>query len=243
VNFEPSHWCGCLPSGNRPAPALQASASDDAPLYSWLDYALPTYNQAGPSCVGQAWANWLELMLRRYVSRTVLKPGEQLSGEQIWKRGRELYHGGDLRGGLKIPQGFVALRDLGFIPPDSRLIEIAPDWSSVGAALYATPLVQGHHVHAGWQTPAPQSGCLDHQPAPTRADGYHATLRIGRLVQDRTRFYLSQNSWGPSWGWHGCFLMTEAEDQEGRMQDGPYTIALPAGWEAWQGWKGALLTP
>jgi hypothetical protein len=180
-------------------------------------------------------------MLRRYAEEDPFKPGDQISGEMIWKRGREMFHRGNMDGGLELPQGFEAMRDLGLIPPESQLLAISPDWASVGYALLSTPLVQGHHVHQGWENPDPKSGCIDHAYAPTAADGYHATLRIGRLVQDGTKFYVNLNSWGPAWGWYGLYIMTEAEDQEGRMPDGPYTANLPAGWTSWEGWKKGVI--
>ena len=218
-----------------------SGAAPEAPIFCWFRWCLPTVNQNGASCVGQAWANWLELMLRRYAEEDPFQPGEQISGEQIWRRGRELFYGGDMSDGLELPEGFEAMLSLGLIPPDSQLLAVDPDWASVGYALMSTPLVEGHKVHRGWASPNRQSGCIDHSPRPIRADGYHATLRIGRLEQDNTRFYVSQNSWGPSWGWHGLFLMNEAEDKEGRVPDGPYTANLPAGWTDWEDWKKGVV--
>jgi hypothetical protein len=242
--FDPRNWQGAIaadPAEILPVPTLRAStAIGDAPLFCWFRYCLPTYNQIGPSCVGQAWANWLELMLRRYSETEPFKPGQQISGEMIWRRGREMFYQ-NMDSGLLLPQGFDAMRDLGFIPPESQLLAVDPNWESTGHALLGTPLVQGHHVHKGWANPDPASGCIDHSGMPTQADGYHATLRIGRLIQDGIRFTVNLNSWGPAWGWHGLFVMTEAEDAECRMEDGPYTANLPAGWQQWEGWKEGVI--
>lgn len=242
--FVPVNWQGALsPAGEPPdVPRLYAStAVPDAPLFCWFKWCLPTYNQIGPSCVGQGWANWLEMMLRRYREDDPFKPGEQISGEAIWKRGREMFWKGRMNGGLYLPQGLEAMKDLEYVPPESPLMGVEPDWASVGYALRETPLVQGHHVHAGWENPDPQSGCLDHAPAPTNADGYHCTLRMGRLVQSGRRFYVGQNSWGTTWGWRGLFVMTEDEDAEGRMSGPLYTANLPAGWTSWDGWKKGVI--
>ena len=242
--FDPRKWQGALPvlpGGESHALILASEPPYPAPIFCWFPWCLPTYNQQGPSCVGQAWANWLELMLRRYAAKDPFRPGEQISGERIWKRAREMFYGGNMEDGIELPQGFAAMVDLGLVPPEAQLLAIDPDWESVGFALGSTPLVQGHHVHKGWDNPDPESGCIDHSSFPTAADGYHATLRIGRLVQENIRFYISMNSWGQTWGWHGLYLMTEAEDAEGRMEDGPYTANLPAGWTSWEGWKKGVI--
>jgi len=234
--FNPRLWTGAIADHTK-SPALIASAGiPDAPLLCWFRQCLPTYNQNGPSCVGHAWANWLELMLRRYSETEPFQPGEQISGEHIWLRGRDMFYT-NRKGGLTIRQGFEAMRNLGYIPPEATLLAVLPNWICVGYALQSTPLVQAHNVHPGWDQPDPASGCIDHSYTPTVADGYHATLRIGRLVQNGKRFYVGQNSWGPNWGWHGLFVMTESEDAEGIMTDGPYTANLPSGWTAWEDWR------
>jgi hypothetical protein len=179
-------------------------------------------------------------VLRRARGKYVTS-GKQISGEAIWKQGRAKYYNGDLDGGLYIDQGFLAALNLGIFPPDTRLIEIQHDWASVGKALLQAPIVQAHHIHMGWENPSYENGCIDHRESPRSSDGYHATVRIGRLVQDGRRFYLSQNSWGRSWGFHGCFCMTEAEDAEGLMPDGLYQAALPNDWEHWDGWVPYLV--
>lgn len=213
---------------------------DDAPLAAWFNHCLPATNQNGPSCVGQAWANWLELMLRCYVGRGVLAPGEQIDGEAIWRRGRELFWGGTLDDGLYLSHGFHAMLDLGILPPGTELVQVAQDWRSIGRALLHTPLVQGHVVHEGWLHPDPRNGCLDHAPAPVGNGAGHATLCVGRLVKDGQRYRAGQNSWGTSWGWHGLFVLTDEEDAEGRMNDGPYTAVLPDDWTSYPGWRKAV---
>lgn len=240
-------WNGALPvpasaRSSTPGAALcelPLPAKREVPLYSWIRDVLPAESQNGPSCVGQAWANWLEAMLRRWARGAVPLGRWQLDGERVWRRARELFWNGDLSGGIYLSQGYAALIDLGWIPPDSKLRKIPEDWSSLGVALLEGPIVQAHQVHAGWYRPAPQNGCIDHKPEPTDADGYHATLLIGRSVRMEhgvtTRYLEGLNSWGERWGWHGCYLMTEAEWLEGLMPGGIYTADVYL--QKWTGWR------
>lgn len=240
---DPSYWCGALARPGISCVNLEsAGASDDGPPPStWLPHAVPAENQNGDSCVGHAWANWIELMLRRHCGRQVLAEGEQIDGDAIWKYGRQRFWHGDLHGGLYLDQGFWACKELGLLPPGAELVQCLRGWRDQGVALEIAPLIVGHAVHDGWWKPDPKSGCLDHAPVAAGRNGYHATCRIGRLIQGDTHFYQGLNSWGSDWGWHGTFLMTESEDAEGRMSDGPYSAALPQGWESWEGWRAAII--
>jgi len=232
---------GRIPPAPRSPAARNASAASPR-LPVWFEYCVPTYEQDGASCVGHAWANWLELAVRRYQSREALLYGEQIDGARIWRRGRELFWRGDLSDGLYVHQGFHAMLDLGLLPPAARLRQVAPDWASVCAAMAAAPLVQAHRVHQGWQAPNRINGCLDHRYYPAADAGCHCTLRVGCLVQRERRFYASLNSWGPGWGWNGLFVMDEAEDAEGLLPESLYTVDLPAGWARhWIGWRRAIV--
>ena len=238
INFSqnPHDWRGCLPSYCESG-IMRSALSEDAKPFAWYPWALPTINQVGPSCVGQAWANWLELMLRRYVSRTIFAPGEQIDGHAVWVRGRELFYSGRLTGGMQLPQGFAAMMDLGILPPESLLVAVNKNWNSVCRQLAISPMVQGHHIHPGWFRADRVSGLIDHEPIPAQADGYHATLLMGTGMHGDRRFRVGQNSWGCDFANNGYFVMTDEEWFEGVMADGPYTVQLPEGWEKWQGWK------
>lgn len=208
-----------------------------APATNWFEWLAPTTNQRGESCVGQAWANWMECMLRRYVGKAALAPGEQLDGWAIWKKGREMFWNGSLDGGLYLAQGFAAAVELGILPCAARLARVSPHAADLAAALADTPLVQGHLVHEGWYRPLPLNGCLDHAPAPTDAAGGHATLLAGVLRQRGGLYWPFLNSWGADWGWNGLGLMSTEEWQEGWIGDGPVTAILPRGWETHRGWR------
>lgn len=235
-NPELMVWKGCKAKkrGKLPIP-LKAPAVKDS--FAWYDYCLPAQNQNGPSCVGQAWANWLECMLRRYVGRDRFAFGEQIDGELIWRRGRKLFWGNKMNGGLYLHQGFAAMMDLKMLPPGSMLSRVAPDWFSVSETLSKTPIVQAHHVHTGWYRPHKISGTISHTESPSEADGYHATLLIALGHHEGTPYRVGQNSWGKDYGRHGYFVMTEKEWFEGACPDGLFTAILPIGWERWPGWK------
>lgn len=245
LKFDPKDWQGAIPESlmylaGEPLSTIRADVGEEPPLFCWFPWCLPTISQRGSSCVGHAWANWLELMLRRY-NMHEFTPDHQIDGYMIWQRGADMFRGGDGSKGLCLNEGFKAMLDLELVPPDSRLVKVANDWESVGSALLSTPLIQGHKVHDGWEDPDPESGCIDHGHKPDAWDGYHCTLRIGRLQQKGQRFYAGQNTWGDHWAWNGLFIMTEEEDKVTGMSDGPLTIQLGTNWQTWEGWKKAVV--
>jgi hypothetical protein len=182
-------------------------------------------------------------MIKRFADGKAFADGWQLNGHAVWVHGREMYWNGDLTGGLYLPQGLNAMRDLGIIPPETRLVRVASDWDSVGFALLETPIVQGHAIHKGWFTASHENGCIDHEPMASGSNGYHCTMRIARLMQESFRFYALENSWGDDWAYNGYGVMTDAEDREGLMDDGLYTAKMPENWTAWTGWEKFLIKP
>lgn len=219
------HWCGAI---DRPGQIMVSSDSSASNVreVGWFEWCLPTYSQNGESCVGHSWANWIECVARKRMGDSFIPRGLQVNGEAIWKRGREMFWGGDMTGGLYLDQGCLAAVDLGILPPLATPVRVDRTVSAQSMQLTRTPLVVGHAVHAGWFNPSQENGCIDHAPRPTGADGYHATLRVGLLLQNGVWFFAGQNSWGAEWGWRGYFLMTAAEDIEGAMQDSPWTCDL-----------------
>jgi hypothetical protein len=233
-------WNGCLA---RPANIRRLSATNQIVPHNsqipigWFEWALPTINQNGPSCCGQAWANWLEMMLRRYVGQDCLAKGEQIDGYEIWKEGRRIYNNGDLTGGLFLEQGFMAMLRLGIIHPKSIPISIEPTMEAINAQLTMTPLVQGHVVAGGWYEPNPENGCLDHSKRPKPDDGGHATVLMAITIKDANTYLVSQNSWGAHYGWKGYFLMSADYWDQCYIGNGPFTALMPEGWESWDGWR------
>lgn len=244
MNTNPSYWCGVLPE-----PHLVAGISEGGIIKAkepcrkfmdWFPFMRPSINQKGESCVGWSWAHWYTAMRIRFCGTTEFDQGFYLDGHAIWERGREMFWGGDMSGGLYLFQGARAMADLGIIPRDSTVMRVAQDWDSVGMALMQTPIVQGHAIHPGWFRADPASGCIDHAPVAAGANGYHATVRVARLQQENTRFYVLQNSWGEQWSFAGYGVMSEAEDREGLMTPGLYTLQLPEGWQNDDTWKKYL---
>ena len=234
-------WDGCLINPDlmnlkklSARPLFQGN--DTAPV-GWFNYAIPTINQHGPSCCGQAWANWLEMMLRRYVGIGCLAKGEQIDGYAIWKRAREMFYNGNLAGGLYLHQGFAAMVDLGLIPSDAELVSVEPDVGSISEQLTRTPMVQGSIVSEGWYETNPENGCIDHTKPPKPGDGGHATCIMGMVVKTNAMYLVSQNSWGSDYGWKGYFLMSERFWNLSYIGQGPCTIKMPIGWVRHDGWK------
>jgi len=240
--FDPARirWNGCL-AGNARQPWVRSPSSFTTKPANWFEYALPAINQNGPSCVGQAWANWMECMLRKYLG-PVFPMGKQIEGELIWRTARKMFWGGNLDGGLYLHQGFAAMMELGILPPGSQLVALpAADWDAVSEQLVSTPIVQSHHIHPGWFRPDPVSGLIGHASTPGDSDGYHATLLVGTGMHDASAYRVGLNSWGTDYAHHGFFVMTDAEWFEGICPDGLYTASLPANWTEWTGWKKAVV--
>lgn len=240
---EPSAWQGAIDI--RRLEQLPASGTGtSAPVDFWFPFMVPSYNQSGPSCVGHSWANWIEAFLRFHVNPLSIPKGYQIDGEAIWRRGRQLFWGGNMGGGLYLSQGFHAAKDLGFLPSDAKLAKVGQDWDSVNNALQETPLVQGHIINKGWFKANTQSGCIDHEARPDRS-GAHATLLMATLEQpdtagNLTRWRVLLNSWGPDRGRFGFFTMSEETWLEQVMADGPYTAEIPDPYN-WTGWKKGLV--
>lgn len=195
-----------------------------------------------PSCVGRAWAGWMEAMLCRYAGEGTFKYSHrQIDASSIWRKGREMFHGGALSGGLHLHEGGQAAIALGILPPGTELVQLTGGWNAVGEALALTPVIQAHGVGAGWYRPDKVSGCIDHTAAsdPGRY-GYHATLLCERL-QDDHRWLMLQNSWGASWGYHGFGILREDVWRESLIPSGLWTARLPDDWLNHRGWEAFLV--
>jgi hypothetical protein len=240
---------GVIPYAADPdAPTIAATGilpgSAGTPL-RWSDYVLPADDQGQqPSCVGRAWAGWIEAMVRRYVGKDAFPQGCQVDARSIWQRGREMFWGGSLDGGLMLDQGGQACIDLGLLPAGTRLVRVDRDWAAVGEALLATPLIQAHGIGRGWYAVSSQSGCLDHVFAPDPGRyGYHCTLCVERMMQGNQKWICLQNSWGTSWGFYGYGLMRLDLWTDSLIPSGLWTAILPPAFsvQSWSAWRGFLV--
>lgn len=246
----PMELVGCIPrllSGSmKRIPSRQSAAGLNDPMNDWYNWIVPTYSQKYDSCVGHAWANWLECMLRRYIRRDIISANRQINGDCIWMHARKKHWGGVMKGGIFIHQGFEAMVDLGWIPEDAILVEVPADFETYNNVLADTPVVQGHQVTSGWFEADPENGCIAHTMKPSMSRMGHATCGISTTIKAGIPFRGLLNSWGDNWGWHGIGLMTDKYWTATALDDIVYTIALPPG-RTWRDleslkWKSALIS-
>jgi hypothetical protein len=224
----------------RPAYILPGSVRTP----QWSRYVLPADNQGDePSCVGRAWAGWLEAMLRRHGGPDVVAKlrGVQIDASAIWRQGREMFHD-DLSGGLHLHEGGEAAIKLGILPLGTEMVRVREDWHAAGEALCMTPLIQAHGLGAGWHYPSPLNGCIDHsKPTEPGRYGYHATLLLERFTDPTGKWIFFQNSWKVSWGFHGFGLLASDLWRNSLIPSGLWTASLPENWLEHRGWETYLV--
>ena len=218
-------------------PLLPGSAE----IRGWSEFANPSDDQGNEqSCVGRAWAGWLECMIRRYIAQSAIPVGAQIDAHRIWARGREMFWGGSLDAGLYVHQGLAAMVDLGLVPPDTVPMRVTEESVSMAQVLLSTPVVWAHMVSQAWYTADPVNGGIAPDIAPSGL-GAHCTLYLERLVQDGNGWCLLANSWGADWGYYGLGLLRETNAIDYRLPNSFYTARIPDGWEKWRGWEKHLL--
>lgn len=108
--------------------------------------------------------------------------------------------------GLLFKQAFDAAQFAGWIPGNKGLVAVR-DMGSLKDA----PILAGYAVTGAWEHASTQ-GCLDHDPALTAVDGYHAVLIVGKgriSTLDGGPWVWVENSWGWQWGWYGTGVMSD----------------------------------
>jgi hypothetical protein len=239
MKLDLSMMRGVVRSGRQPVFAAASAPVIVDRAAEWYDYMVPTYNQEFPSCVGHATANWIEGMLRKHVSMSALEAGEQIDGDAIWRKAREMFWGGSLDGGLLVDQGFQAAIALGILPRDSVVVRIGSSVAAVSHELLQTPVVQGNAVHDGWARPDPSNGSISLlMPDPFAG---HATCVVAVARVDAEHYSLPfLNSWtnadGSPWGRYGYGQLRDDQWAQCLMDD-PATCRLPADWTTWRGWE------
>jgi hypothetical protein len=224
-------------------PERQLATLSDAPVepYSaWTRWSIPTYSQVYPSCVGHATANWVEMMLRKAHGRDILKPGQQIDGDAIWRMARKMFYPSQKveAGGLLMDHGFRAAIELGLLPPDSGVMQVRMGVGFLSRMLREEPVLQGTAVHKGWENPDPKNGQIPFNLPDPHAG--HATCIVGVLEQKGEPYILFQNSWGREWGMGGYGLMRSDQWEQSLL--GPLAVCkLPDNWKKWAGWKDFVI--
>lgn len=218
------------------------SAVQTVEASQWTHYTILTDNQHNlPACAGFATANWIECMVRSYHGKTAISQGQQIDGEAIWRKARQMFwsHEPVEGGGLFMDQGFKAAISLGILPPTTVVTMRDANLAELSRLLKYQPVLQGTQVSNGWNNPDKQNGQIwDSHPDPL---GGHATCIIGVLKQNDTRYVLFQNSWGDKWGWNGYGLLTEKQWIDSLIS--PLSSAiLPWDFDKWQGWRDFIVT-
>lgn len=243
INTNPSHWQGCKRGSRLLSRPLSAPVVANAQPFAWYEWENPTEDQGNvPSCAGHAWANWMELMIIRYVSKTALSPEDQLDADAVYYRACDMYRNGDYANGIYLEEGFMAMMDLGIIANGSVLMEVQSSWDAIATQLHSTPIVQGHVVDQGWFDPYvnKDNGCLDHTAPSSSQAGGHATVCDAALDQvsgeTTIRFAGIMNSWGKPWGMNGHGVMTHDRWNNVRIAP-PYAVDMVVDWEEDRGWE------
>lgn len=220
--------------------SISFRSSIGVPFSDWTKYTIVTDNQHNlPACAGFATANWIECMLRKYQGHDVFERGQQIDGEAIWRKARQMFwsHEPIEDGGLYMDQGFRAAVALGILPPDTGVIVREMDIGQLCNSLREHPVLQGTSVFSGWNHPSSINGQIPISNMDSQ--GGHATCIIGCIVQDGKYYILFQNSWGSSWGYGGYGLLTANQWSDSLI--GPLSTAiLSPSFYTWTGWKNFI---
>lgn len=232
MDFKLQDLNGVVPFGNINYGVSEIdTATSVAPCSPWYSLTIPTYNQRFSSCVGESTANWIEPLIRKHIDRNYFAPDEQIDGEIIWRRGRELFWKGEPveKGGLMMDQGFLAAIDLGLLPAGTALTFLEATPESIAAQLQETPILHGCCVSEAWRDPNHDSGeirsILPHPFA------RHATCIVAIAVQNGLWYVVFQNSWGNTWGRFGYGMLYGEYWRKQCLCDKPVTVRLPDGWK------------
>ena len=175
--------------------------------------------------------------MRRFIGRKIFKEFEQLDGDAAHAEARRMFYGGDMDGGLYMPEAFAAALAMGIFAPGSMLMTIQRREAMYSPIFEKTPFIDGRDV-AGWMNHGTnqENGQIYEGPRTDAAAG-HATWDVSRTFQGNQNFWQDQNSWGPKFGYHGLFIMSEQYDEFTGLEDVKYYVVEPEGWETWDGWK------
>lgn len=229
---------GLIADPNNPPATLANSHGTIRYGTEWVYHSLPSDSQGDlGACVGYAWANWLECMIRRHIGREALKPGQQIDGEAIWRKGRQMFYPRERieAGGLLLDHGYEAMLAMGLLPKGSMLVRVnRNDAVALSLVLRGNPLVIAQALHRGWNYPNKESGFIPREKG-NPWEG-HAVLLTGCTKQRGDPFYLVSNSWGTGWGWQGLCMLSEPHYRINTLAMPAYAV-MPDGWTEHDGWR------
>ena len=89
------------------------------------------------------------------------------------------------------------------------------------------PFVFGFSVYESFESAAvTKSGIVPMPASSEKQIGGHAVLAVG--YDDKQQRFIVRNSWGKSWGMHGCFTMPYAYVTDSNLSDDLWTIRVVA---------------
>ena len=227
---------GCYFGVEKPNDTPNMKVTRGKPI-KWTEYIVPSDDQYDESsCVGRAWAGWLEAMIRYTKGKDSIPENYQIDGALIWKHARQKWWRGTYDDGIYVHQGALAAIDLGIVPPDTKLKSYASNWPNLKLLLMKAPVVLGHMITDGWFTTLP-NGCINHTLKGKDSLGGHAILDLETIVNSGQEAVIFQNSWGvKKWGYHGLGIMN-SEYWEKTVDNCLYQMEFQESWNNFDEWK------
>jgi hypothetical protein len=235
--WQEQEWKGMKAATPRAPRRMEAAPFVPCTPFTWVPWAIPAESQNGPSCAGHEIANEEEVMRRRFAGLDSFKVWQQIDGDAVHAEARRMFYGGNMDGGLYLTEAFQAALEMGIYAPGTQLLTIPRRKAMYSPQFEKTPFLDGHDV-SGWVKHGlkGENGQVFEGAYPDGTGG-HATLHVSRMTQEGQNFWQDLNSWGPKFGWHGCFIMSESQDEITALEDVMYYIERPEGWEKWDGWR------
>lgn len=232
MNYERDFVAGVIPTplelraGDLPewaeAPPLATGSNND-----WFDETVATSAQKQPSCVGRATAQLLMMVIRRQYGRDAIPRGYLINGDAIWASRRKRKYGGDMSGGLQVPEGLQEAVEMGML--DGVRYGIArfnPTPGYLDKMLRHMPVIVGVGTHNGWGKASRANGQIPFDlPNPHLG---HAIVVGDVQARSGETYIRGPNSWGLDWGMNGAWCMTDGQFAQALISDG-VTLYLPDG--------------
>ena len=238
MNYATEFVAGVIPTplemraGNLPPWALEQPLRA-GPNNDWFDETVATKAQQPPSCVGRATAQLLMMVIRRQYGWDAIPKGKIIDGDTIWASRRKHRYGGDMTGGLQVPEGLQEAVEMGMLNGVRYgIVRFNPTTAALDQMLRHMPVIVGVGTHNGWGKVDRLNGQIPFDlPNPYQG---HAIVAGDVQFKPEETYVRGPNSWGPDWGANGAWCMTDAQFAQALISDG-VTLYLPDGiGEAWR---------